>query len=105
MLRLSGYSSRGRFDRGDRLDGVEILCAEDYKMDEKSFCRECGSRKVAIPTGYFNEQTGEKETYLICPNTTKCSSACATNGEGHNFKGFWYSRCTKCGYPLPSSLI
>lgn len=65
---------------------------------KKEFCYKCGTKKIIAEGIYYDEKTGKKNTYLICPLNS--SVDCIHN---HDYKDspFYINsydfKCTKCG--------
>ncbi len=54
------------------------------------FCRDCGRATVAVWTGKFHPDTGEKIMHFHCP------SLICQDGGNHDYS-FWSGVCKKCG--------
>ncbi len=64
----------------------------------KKYCFVCGKEKKAIFTNGFNEDTGEKNTRLVCPDSN-CQASCEhVLGSRGGFLGIGSQTvCIKCG--------
>jgi hypothetical protein len=58
----------------------------------KKYCKICGKEKDKVFTGYYNEQTGEKEYKYKCL-VKDCK-------HGHHIGRWFFGRkkCKKCGF-------
>ena len=60
-----------------------------------TYCRECGQKKTAVESGYYNETSGEKLIDYMCKNA-KCRLGCIQSG-GHRI-GIFSITCRRCGF-------
>ena len=67
-------------------------------MEERKYCRECGSELQTLNSGKFDQYTGEKVTYKACTNAW-CEDGCG-NVTGHKNWSCWRNKCLDCGYSV-----
>ena len=54
------------------------------KTHSNRYCTECGKRKIPLPTGKYNEDTGEAIIENTCVNNN-----CTIGSTKHIFKGIY----------------
>ena len=60
-----------------------------------SYCRECGTKRIDILTGFYDEETGEKATKPACPKLG-CPKHCKDTYGFHDY-GWFSAKCSRCG--------
>jgi hypothetical protein len=65
-------------------------------MEERKYCRECGSKLQIVLGTRFDQYTGEKITFKSCVNL-KCQDGCG-NVTGHSKFSCWRNKCLGCGF-------
>lgn len=65
-------------------------------MQEKKYCKLCGSKLQPVETSYFDENTGKKVIKLVCPKVG-CTRNCHFYGCDLTKHLFKTSYCKKCG--------
>jgi len=58
-----------------------FLKKQTMKKDKPKYCTICGTKKIEQEIESFDEATGEKNFYLICPNNCARKKFCAEFGH------------------------